>query len=44
MKTRKKKKKKGWADLNKPGVNKLVGEQKRVDGITQEHYIKAADV
>lgn len=25
---KKKKKKKGWADLKKPGVNKLVGERK----------------
>lgn len=38
------KKKKGWAGLNKPVVNKLVGEQKQVDGITEEHYIKAADI
>lgn len=43
-KGKKKKGKKGRADLKKPGVNKLVGERKQEDGITQECYIKAADV
>lgn len=43
-KEKKRKEKKGWADLKKPGVNKLVGERKRGDGITRERYIKAADV
>lgn len=38
-----KKKKKSWADLNQPGVNKSVGERKQAEGITPESYIKAAD-